>query len=168
MASRSLRSNRFRARVPKRFEWLGGSSLLAASAVGLHTNQPVVADAEELSDLTNPTLIRVRGHLEVLIPPLAGISYWAAGMIMVENQALLVGGWPDPLFDMDADWFWFASGLITDYGSGHRYQRFVIDSKAMRKIDADQESPQLIFSNSTASAGPVSYNFLARSLWQQV
>jgi hypothetical protein len=89
-------------------------------------------------------------------------------MIMIENQAVLAGAWPDPLFDMDADWFWFASGFITDYGGGHRFQRFVIDSKAMRKIDADQESPQLIFSNSVASASAINYTFLARSLWQQV
>jgi hypothetical protein len=43
-----------------------------------------------------------------------------------------------------------------------------MDSKAMRKIDADQVSPQLIFSNSAGSSGVISYQFFARSLWQQV
>jgi hypothetical protein len=102
------------------------------------------------------------------VPALGAPSYWAAGLIMVENTALLAGAWPDPIGEPDADWFWFASGLGFDYGSGHRYQRVVIDSKAMRKIDADQVSPQLIVTNSGGSGATVGFQFFARSLWQQV
>jgi hypothetical protein len=127
-----------------------------------------VSDQEEQSDLTNPTIIRVRGHLEIAVSALQISTYWAAGLIMVENNALILGGWPDPISDLDADWFWHASGLGIDYGGGHRFQRFIIDSKAMRKIDADQVSPQLIVSNSSASGGVLFSQFLARSLWQQV
>jgi hypothetical protein len=110
----------------------------------------------------------VRGHLHLDVGVQVGTAYWAAGLIMLENNAILAGAWPDPITDQDADWFWHASGLLADYGGGHRYVRHVIDSKAMRKIDADQYQPVLLVSNSAGSAPPVSYNFSARSLWQQV
>ncbi len=163
-----MRSARFLGRPPKRYEWLGGNSLLGSVAIGGTSNQPLVSDAEELSDLTNPTIIRVRGHLHLQVNALVGQVYWAAGLIMIETNAVIAGAWPDPITDQDADWFWHASGLLFDFGGGQRYVNHVIDSKAMRKIDADQYSPQLILSSSSASTGAMGYNFSARSLWQQV
>ncbi len=155
-------------RARKSFEWRGVSLLVEPVNIGATEGDKLVLDAAGQSDLSNPTVTRVRGRLEVQVASLTGASYWSAGICLVEERAALAGIFPQPISDIDNGiWLWWGTGLLTDYGSGHRYERREVDAKAKRRMPIGMNL-YFVFQNSSSSSAVINYYYSGRVLFQEV
>ncbi len=110
---------------------------------------------------TGGTLLRSRGEMSISsidAPAVDTPNVWAAGLVVVNNEAAVAGSGslPDPGVD-DADWLWFASGYFASsvslaaVGVEARPRYIPIDSKAMRKFHESNKTIAFVFSNSSSS-----------------
>ena len=110
------------------------------------------------------TIIRSRGALSVVTDQVAQSerAFGAWGICLVTNQAFAIGisAIPTPVTDPESD-LWFAYGewfcpVATGTGSpvevNNVSQTFEIDSKAMRKLTADQTAA-VVIENASSSHG---------------
>ena len=75
-----------------------------------------------------------------------GIAVVSMGLILVTSNALAVGvtAIPDPSVDVGSDWLWIDTGVIgeetssTLIGRTISVDRIMVDSKSMRKVQANQ------------------------------
>ncbi len=162
MARRTARS-RFTRPPPRTKMWIGegvGSTAIAASAVS------VIGTLSAGADLLRPfTVLRTRMDASLLTDQNAQTEtmFGTLGEIVVTDAASAIGvtAIPDPSVitgNPEADWFlsqpmWqqlrFGSSIGFEQVAGPRY---VIDSKAMRKVGPDDDLV-LVFSNDTAVGG---------------
>ncbi len=149
----------------KRYSWrvFGGN----LSTTGLSTAQVVLLNQGDLSELTEPTLIRTRGTLLLATDPVSALSQFVVALAVVQLDEL---GNPPAVnaFDQErGSYFWFHAGTISDFGGGHRYYRVEIDAKAKRRIEGD-EGVVLYVQQFTGGATSVYYYATGRFLLQQV
>ena len=161
MRSRS----RFRgsARGPRRgVEWISGgfsgagalfTSLAAATNVAGYIVAPSVARL-----YTNSTLVRTRGLLVVRPAVVSGVTsniLGAAGIIAWadrDDAAPAAAEAPRPWTDPDLDWIWHGYLILgggTLNAESYSDVRLEIDSKAMRKLGADEGVLLCLQNNST-------------------
>ncbi len=131
-------------RLSKR--WLGFSSGTAFLAQGAGSVGTVVASPTSVLD----TIMRTRGSVVSFVDGVdepGALSEIAIGMIILQEGSIAVGGFPIPITDDNADWFWYTrftlgyeepvlNVISVQTVSGYRE---VIDSKAMRKGALDTE-----------------------------
>ena len=168
MPSRRVQAHRRGTNTARRpVEWLRARTAVTnvAGAAG------VTAAAFDLTgafpkflDFTSPTIVRVRGELAVsALLSTGGIISWAAGFVKMSTKSFGVGilAIPIPNID-DADWMWFHGGSMGDGGSTaiqpeEDVQHVVVDTKAMRKFQQDDDTLVFVFAN---SAGVVGSDFI--------
>ncbi len=155
-------------RPRKSFEWSGVSLLVNPIAVGTTEGDNIVLDAASQSDLSNPTITRIRANLELSVGAAVNVVYWSAGICLVEERAAVAGIFPQPIADIDDGiWLWWNTGMLTDYGSGHRFERRVIDAKAKRRMPTGMNL-YFVMQSSTNSTAPMNYQYSGRVLFQEV
>ncbi len=164
---RSFRSTGARPgfRPRRRYEWF--SSAANQDVTGpTGTGQTVLLNQTDLTDLTEPTLKRVRGNLLLSVAPLSSEVTFALGLMIVQLDELgnppAVNAW-----DQDqASWLWYHFGTLIDFGGGHRYYRVEVDSKSQRRVES--EEGLVLFSQAFNGTGQVFINFQGRYLFEQV
>ena len=128
------------SRVKRKVTWDGGpegiSSTLTDNSVSIFAT-----GAEALSDIT---VVRIRGHVELMVGGSADLSGWdavALGICIVSQNAFGVGvtAVPNPLTDIGWDgwqWHWIAPLHVSDLSlEGTPFRTLVeIDNKSMRKM----------------------------------
>jgi len=75
-----------------------------------------------------------------------GVAICTMGLILVTSNALAVGvtAIPDPSVDVGADWLWTDTAIVGEEASSSllgrtcSWARLVVDSKSMRKVQANQ------------------------------
>ena len=126
--------------------WEGGR-IDAAIATGTAVTSVIVSEAT-LENSPNPTIVRCRGELLVMITAAgaASTANFTSGLIVVTADALAAGAVPSPLSDIGSDWLWWsnrglrslAGGSASDEDGAAGIVRVPIDSKAMRKVGLNQ------------------------------
>ena len=155
------RSRVVRGRAPKRHgDWTG--SLVQTALTALAASSAV---ASQTFVGTGHTIIRTRGLFTWGSDQVAGTEdqIGAVGICVVSDQAVSVGitAIPHPATDAAWDgWFWhsyFASRFAFASAAGGRpgqMHEIVIDSKAMRKVTAE-ETMVVVVENTSAAGGIV-------------
>ncbi len=148
----------------KRYSWrVFGANLQTA---GTTTNQVVLLNQGDLSELTEPTLIRTRGTLQLNVESLASTTQFVVALAVVQLDEL---GNPPAVnaFDQErGSYFWFHAGSLEDFGGGHRYYRVEIDAKAKRRVEGDEGI--VLFVQQFTGAPTTTYRMVGRFLLQQV
>ncbi len=139
------RSHRLvRSSGPKRTtEWSGLNTVFST----MGSAQAVLVGSLDAAELaTRPfTIIRIRGHILIRSDQQASVENFvgAAGLCVVSDQALAVGvtAVPTPTTDQESDlWFWYGQYCSTNVvDAGGSLLSLPFDSKAMRKVNADQD-----------------------------
>ena len=139
-----------RSRGPRKNKVWISSGIATRQAV---TTTQVAVGAIGVSLLENAqqaTILRIRGHIYLRGTPDAATDFASVGLglIVVQQAAGTAGGVsvPGPVNDAGADWMWRtvrfldAAGLTGESptGWGSSIFQIPIDSKAMRKMRADQ------------------------------
>jgi len=117
------------------------------------------------------TIVRTRGLITFGIVGAAGADgdrmCGAAGIGIVSTDAFAAGATPDAVSDATwPGWLWYAHWDVSDgdidrdNGAVSRYQRIVIDSKAMRKLGQNET---VFGSVEAVETGAVSMEFVAQS-----
>ena len=96
------------------------------------------------------TLVRIRGliAIDLIVATSAGDGFFGAvGIAMVQTTAFTAGivAFPTPVLEANSDaWLWhsyFDVRFAKDgAGNGAGYARLVVDSKAMRKMEGDENT----------------------------
>jgi len=92
------------------------------------------------------TIVRTRGSALITLSTLGGVGdgfRGAMGIGIISTDAFAAGATPDPLADQDwPGWLWFQHFNVIEgapvSADGSGFQRFEIDSKAMRKMGASE------------------------------
>jgi len=108
----------------------------------------------QLLTIVSPTIVRIRGELSMSADfPSGALMPWAAGIVQMSRKALLTGiaAVPFPEID-DADWQWYHAAAIGDAGSSvvipeNDVDHVMIDSKAMRRYEQDDQTMVLVVAN---------------------
>ncbi len=147
-----------------RYEWLAAaaSQVMTPGA----TTQTVLLNQTDLTDLTEPTLKRLRGSLLVSLAALAPGTFFALGVTAVQLDE--VGNPPAmSAWDQDnASWLWYHLGYLEDFGGGQRYYRMEVDSKAQRKLEGDYGL--VLFGQNFSGTATIDVRFMGRFLVEQV
>ncbi len=149
----------------KRYAWRTHGANLATAGANT-TGQVVLLNQGDLSDLTEPTLIRVRGTFLVSVGASVGQQQFMAALMVVQLDEL---GNPPAVnvFDQErGSYLWVHMGMIEDYGGGHRYYRVEIDSRAKRRVEGDEGL--VFFVQQYIGAAGIDLRLAARTLLQQV
>ncbi len=137
-----------RSRRDKRMAmtWIGSTF----DQVATTTTQAQIGTAVAIAETGDPvTLLRTRGTFLVsaIADAVADSDILALGLIVVSQNAQTAGGasMPGPISDQGASWIWHeyigldaVSLSASDANARAVIYRGVIDSKAMRKVRADQ------------------------------
>ena len=141
--------------VKRPVEWLRVQTTVTTidSALGATTAAAFELTPTTFLTIVSPTVVRIRGALSLtgdfsspqMLP-------WSAGIVQMSRKAFLTGllAIPFPTLD-DADWQWYDAGAIGDGAAGVAPQedvsRIVIDSKAMRRYEQDDQTMVLVVAN---------------------
>ena len=120
------------------------------------------------------TLVRIRGEIVVALDaPTDGDSKCVAmGLIIASDAAVAAGAasLPSPIGSIDAEWIWHQwcilnaeTGTQTDQ-TGGQFARYVIDTKAMRKVKSNQQLVMLIDGQNNAGTPPAEGAYGIRAL----
>jgi len=153
-------ANRSRSRRPGKtidnLRWSGGS---AVAVQGLSAGSSAVNVLA--AGVPRETIMRTRGEVLVFVDGTqapAGLAIISMGLVLVpEGQGTTVI-W-DPFGDTEAPWFWYQETFIgyeeavTDVIDvpGITSHRIIVDSKAMRRANVDEEV-QFVVTNTTATS----------------
>ncbi len=135
----------------------------------------IVASLNAAALATTPfTIVRTRGLLTMWSDQVSAAEAPAGilGMIVVQNTAVLIGASavPDPLNEAVADWYVYqpmqqptsrqpqGSGPFIETG----ITQYVIDSKAMRKVDVEEDSVVMV--RNTSGTEGLTVTFRGRAL----
>ena len=94
-----------------------------------------------ISEYTQPTLMRIRGHLlatevsDETTPTLGHVGIIA----QIPNQTSLVPATVDPSSNPELEWIWWHPIILDPRVNESKYQRIDIDSKAMRKLNNGEQ-----------------------------
>ncbi len=135
-----------RAAVRRRTTWEGtGISVSVTSGTSVVTT--LLSEAA-LENIPNPTIVRIRGSLLLRVTAQgasASTAHMFMGIKLTTATALAIPAVELPDADIGSDWIWWGergfSTLDTGIGqsnSGQTYERLIIDSKAMRKVQPNQ------------------------------
>ncbi len=149
-----------RGRSPN-YSWVG---LLRFGAVTVASTQQFLGSATLLAHAA--TIVRVRGDALVMMDVGAADEGLTVGMglIVGSDDQVAIGStaFPSPSDDLDADWLWhsfFSLRSITGSQSdadGGQVARAVIDSKAMRKVKANDNL--VAMADSSIAAGSPTFD----------
>ena len=127
----------------------------------------VIALALTAEELAKRPFTIVRTHIEVFLQSDQAAAtenqICAIGGAIVSDQALAIGvtAVPTPVTDIESDLWWFHQSLLGQFciASGVGFEepcggRFVVDSKAMRKVNDDQDAI-IVIEASSAGFGAI-------------
>ena len=143
----NLRSRAPRARTERRKSTWVGPADQGYQAVATGAKVIVAAFDPQASFMLNPTIVRTRGEVSIFLAAGADVSVTGAfGIAVVTDRAFAAGvaSLPDSVTDAGWNgWFvWrsFAQVVSFDDATGQRLFAFgfQVDSKAMRKIGAEE------------------------------
>ena len=148
---RNFARRRVAARSPRRSRiWVGTTYALGQLAGGSATQFTALTEAN-LEAQGKPTIARVRGQIMVQMDRSAEVSedkvLVGMGLFLAEARQVAVGvtAMPLPITSSDFSWMWYhvsclssPTTLTEDEGNGQRFERIVIDNKAMRKAGPNQ------------------------------
>ena len=128
------------------------------SAAGLAVGAAFDLTPTQLLLVVSPTIVRIRGRL-TLSADFTGVPHlrWAAGIVQMSRKAFTagLGSIPFPMID-DADWQWFDAGAVGDAAAGvspaEDVVSHVIDTKAMRRYEQDDQTCVLVITNDSLLA----------------
>jgi len=134
---------------------IGAAGVASAAAL-----QVIGGAGSDFNAAISPTLVRIRGSLTITADLVSGLGFWAAGIVKMSQKAFLtgIGAIPIPMVD-DADWQWFDTGGVGDAASitspqpGEDIVHIVIDTKAMRRYEQNDDIGVFVFANLTSIAG---------------
>ena len=145
-----------RSSVRRPVEWLRQRTVFTTvvGAAGVATAVAFDLTPTQMLTLVSPTIVRIRGEISVAADyATGGILPWAAGCVQMSRKALTTGiaAVLFPNVD-DADWQWFHAGGVGDGGSSvvipeNDVVHVMIDSKAMRRYEQDDQTLVLVVSN---------------------
>jgi hypothetical protein len=139
------------------------SSTVSASG----TTISVLLNPSNLSEMTEPTLVRTRGWFEASVGAGAGNAYFTVGIAAVAFPAAGSPVPPNP-FEQPEDWLWWSKpAVLVDYGSGQRYIRLEIDGRAGRRFETGTTGLVLVVDNSPLSVATVEYHCGLHLLFKQ-
>lgn len=150
-------------------EW-AGARLDTPISVAPETIQRVILTGtisppvDLIEEYTQPTLMRTRGQY-MATRTTAGDVIGACGIIaQVPDQTTLIPADIDPATNPELEWLWWHPIILTDNaGNDASYERFEIDSKAMRKL-YNGEHLYLYISNPTLGNATFQFQFALRYL----
>ena len=153
--------------------WIGNNLIVETTVASNAILLAALSNAELLEE-TPYTVVRTRGVLTVWSDQ-AGVSeapQGIFGMIIVTDTAAQLGSTavPDPLNDFADDWYVYqpfqqpASRQVGGSGSFNEIgvTQYIIDSKAMRKVDRN-ENQVIVIRNSSATDGLI-FTYIGRQL----
>ena len=153
-------------------EWLRQRTVFTSliGAAGVATGVAFDLTPTQMLTLVSPTVVRICGEISVAGDyATGGILPWVAGCVQMSRKALTTGiaAVPFPNVD-DADWQWFHAGGVGDGGSSvviseNDIVYVMIDSKAMRRYEQDDQTLVLVVSN-LSSILNADFNFVASLL----
>jgi len=134
---------------------VGAAGVASAAAL-----QVLGGAGSDFNSAISPTVVRIRGSLTITADLIAGLGFWAAGIVKMSQKAFLTGiaAIPIPMVD-DADWQWFATGGVGDAAAigsaqpGEDIVHMEIDTKSMRRYEQNDDIAVFVFANLTAIAG---------------
>jgi len=129
--------------------WAGADS---SDYVALGPSASTLADVileGTLENVPNPTIVRMRGWLHIASSDVGAANddvRWGAGICLVNSKQRTVGvtAMQLPLTNADWDgWMWWSTGIVREitgslFADGMSFERREIDSKAMRKVSANE------------------------------
>ena len=135
----------------QRVEWSGGfaSDMVSVNPNSLSAITSSLGLQNALDSMTSPTLVRVRG--EILVATESGAVgddvLVGVGKAVVSRRAAIIGtsAMPRPITDLNFSWLWHGFAMLRvltatdDLRASLSSVRFVVDSRAMRKILSDEE-----------------------------
>ena len=141
-----MANRRFQSRTRKRvMSWQGVNIDFSDLVNGVTQFASVITEAT-LESFPTPTIIRTRGRLALLTDPSStpgGFGVVSMGLIVVTAAAAAAGAIPNPAAEFGSDWLWWdavtvgaAAGDVI--GEEVTVGRFIVDSKAMRKVGLNQ------------------------------
>ena len=144
-----MANRRFVPQRVRRPTFWEGAGLNLTVTTGASVSATVVSEAQ-LEQVPNPTLVRIRGSLLVLVTAAAATPSSCVaflGIKVVQAAALAAGAPAVPFTDIGSDWVWWqavgmnlAGGTVAAPNSDGStiVHRVEIDSKAMRKIKGNE------------------------------
>ena len=167
--ARRPRGRAFVGRKRQRVEWSGGfaSDLVQVNADSLSAITSSLGLQNALDSMTSPTLVRVRGEILVMASggTLNDDVLVGVGKAVVSRRAALIGttAMPRPITDLNYSWLWHGFAMLrllalsSEGFNKMSAVRFVVDSRAMRKILSDEEElvTCLETRNASGSAGVI-------------
>ena len=143
-------------KVIDNLRWSGGVALFG-SALGAGTAALTVLAA----GVPRETIMRTRGEVTVALDSVSipgALILVSMGMVLVPEGTGTTVVW-DPFSDAEAPWFWFRETvlgyeeMVADVIDipGLTSSRIVVDSKAMRRANVDEEA-QFVITNTTLIA----------------
>ena len=164
MARRRTRTDRGRTSGRRPVEWARGRTAVTntAGAAGSTTASAfdITGAFPTFLSFVSPTIVRIRG--ELTLSALLGVNaiiQWSAGFVKMSTKSFGVGILAVPIPNVDdADWLWFAGGAMGDGGSTgiqpeEDLHHLVIDTKAMRKFQQDDDTLVFVFANHSGVTG---------------
>ncbi len=144
-----MANRRFVPQRVRRPTFWEGAKIDMTVTTGASISQPVVTEAL-LETVPNPTLVRIRGSLLIIMTASAatpGACLAVIGIKVVSGAALAGASISLPFTDIGSDWVWWQAipmnltgGSVAAPNSDGRsiVHRVDIDSKAMRKIKGNE------------------------------
>ncbi len=156
----------------------GGDDIATLDVVAVSSSTQFVMGSGIIPTIPELTLVRTRGMLELVLTAAtaAGDGFnWACGLCVVSDDAFTVAGInaiPKPFDDADwGGWLWHRFGMLhspeafggTETASAN--QLIEIDSKAMRKIGAN-EVMAAIFQSGEEGTAVMDVRIVTRALFK--
>ncbi len=145
-----MANRRFVPQRVRRLTFWEGAGINLSVTTGTTGFQTIVSEAL-LENSPNPTLVRIRGSILVMLNSSAaspGACLAVCGIKVVQAAALAASAPAAPFTDIGSDWIWWTTVAINLAAGGSAgspnvdgqtvMQRIVIDSKAMRKIKGNE------------------------------
>ena len=162
MARRQATSSRSSSRPRRPVEW---SRVATVPTILIGVGGGVSAAVFDLTPtvmatLVSPTIVRIRGRIDISADVTAPMGRYAAGLVKISRKSLAGGiaAIPIPLSD-DADWQWYDAGCLGDsvtFSSPTPEEdvlHLMVDTKAMRRYEQDDETLAFVFANNSGVTG---------------
>jgi len=141
--------------MARQTRWVGRENK-ATVVGGTKQFQEVLAPATSIEK--GETIVRIRGSMGIVSTTAeSSVRNAAAGLILTDDSAV-VGGMPDPMGNLDADWLWHTWLVMTSVLATHfPTDGVMIDNKSMRRIASGQKRLAMVMNVESGRTALIGY-----------